>query len=60
MILIQAGFGNPLTNWIMSCVESTYFVVLINGEATDFSEVEEDYERGALCPLCCLSLLWRF
>jgi hypothetical protein len=49
MILIQVGFGNPLTNWIMSCVESTSFVVLINGEATDFFRSGRGLRQG--CPL---------
>jgi hypothetical protein len=36
MILIQVGFGLQFTNWIMSCVSTSTFVVLINGEATNF------------------------
>ena len=36
MILIQIGFGLQFMNWIMSCVSSSSFVVLVNGEATYF------------------------
>jgi hypothetical protein len=36
LILIQGGFGVMLTNWIMSCVSSASFVVLVNDEATNF------------------------
>jgi hypothetical protein len=36
LILIQGGFGVLVTNWIMSCMNSTSFVVLVNGEATNF------------------------
>jgi hypothetical protein len=34
MILIQVGFGLQMTKWIMSCVVSPTYVVLLNGEAT--------------------------
>jgi len=34
MILIQMGFGIQVTKWIMSCVTSPTYVVLINGETT--------------------------
>jgi hypothetical protein len=36
LILIQGGFGVSVTNWIMSCMNSSSFVVLVNGEATNF------------------------
>jgi hypothetical protein len=36
MILLQIGLGLRVTNWIMSCVVSTSFAVLINGEAIRF------------------------
>jgi hypothetical protein len=40
MILIKNGFGLSVTNWIMSCVTSVSYVVLINGEPSDF------FQRG--------------
>jgi hypothetical protein len=49
MILIQVGFGLQFTNWIMSCVSSSSFVVLINGEATNFFRSGRGLRQG--CPL---------
>ena len=31
LILLSVGFGNNFTDWIMSCVTSAGFAVLING-----------------------------
>jgi hypothetical protein len=45
MVLLQIGFETQLTRWIMSCVTSPSFVVIINGEVTDFFKSR----RG--CPL---------
>jgi hypothetical protein len=36
LILIKIGAGIQITNWIMSCVTSTSFSVLINGKDSDF------------------------
>jgi hypothetical protein len=36
LTLLQCGFGLPTTNWIMGCVTSTTYVILINGESTKF------------------------
>jgi hypothetical protein len=49
MILIQVGLGIRMTNWIMSCVVSSSFVVLLNGEATDFFKSGRGLRQG--CPL---------
>jgi hypothetical protein len=49
MILLQIGLGLKVTNWIMSCVVSTSFAVLINGEATDFFKSGRGLRQG--CPL---------
>jgi hypothetical protein len=49
MILIQIGLGVDMTNWIMSCVVSSSFVVLLNGEATDFFKSGRGLRQG--CPL---------
>jgi len=40
LILNQVGFGSQMTRWIMSCVTSPSFVVLIKGEVTDFFKGE--------------------
>jgi len=49
MILIQLGFGLMTTNWIMSCVISTTYVVLINGETTSLFQRRRGLRQG--CPL---------
>jgi hypothetical protein len=49
MVLLQIGMGLNLTNWIMRCVVSTSYSVLINGEATDFFKSGRGLRQG--CPL---------
>ena len=52
MILIQVGFGIQVTKWTMSCVTSPTYVVLINGETTDFFRSGHGLRQG--CPLSLL------
>jgi hypothetical protein len=49
MILHKVGLGIQLTNWIMSCVTSSSFAVLVNGEPSDFFKSERGVRQG--CPL---------
>jgi hypothetical protein len=49
LILIQTGFGLLTTNWIMSCVSSSTFAVLLNGETTSFFQSGRGLRQG--CPL---------
>jgi hypothetical protein len=49
LILLQIGMGINMTNWIMSCVVSTSYSVLVNGEATDFFKSSRGLRQG--CPL---------
>ena len=41
LILIQVGFQLALVNWIMSCIQSVSFVVLVNGSASVFFKTWE-------------------
>jgi hypothetical protein len=49
LILLKVGLGIQMTNWIMSCVTSSSFVVLLNGEATNFFRSGRGVRQG--CPL---------
>jgi hypothetical protein len=54
LMLIHCGFGLLMTNWIMGCVASTTYAILINGEATKFFNSGRGLRQGAHCPLFCL------
>jgi hypothetical protein len=49
LILIQSGFNILLTNWILSCMTSANFVVLINGETSQMFKSGRGLRQG--CPL---------
>jgi hypothetical protein len=49
LILHAIGCGDHFTNWILACVSSANFVVLINGEASSFFKSERGLRQG--CPL---------
>jgi hypothetical protein len=49
LVLLKIGAGIQMTNWIMSCITSAYFSVLINGEATIFFKSGRGVRKG--CPL---------
>jgi hypothetical protein len=49
LVLLQCGFGLPMTNWIMGCITSATYVVLINGEPTDFFNGGRGIRQG--CPI---------
>jgi len=52
IILINVGFVIQITNWIMACMTSSTFTVLINGEATIFFRNSRGLHQG--CPLSLL------
>jgi len=39
LVLLTVGFRVKLTDWIMCCVSSASFAVLINGEVRDYFKV---------------------
>jgi hypothetical protein len=49
LILTQMGFNHSTITWIMSCVTSATFVVLVNGEPSSFFHSGRGLRQG--CPL---------
>lgn len=55
MLLIPLGFNIGFIRWIMGCVTSTTFVVLINGAPSPFFKAERGLRQGcSLSPLLFL------
>jgi hypothetical protein len=55
LTLLQCGFGLPTTNWIMGCVTSAAYAILINGESTKFFQSGRGLRQG--CPLSPLMFI---
>jgi hypothetical protein len=55
MLLIHLGFGLVFVNWIMACLSSVSFSILLNGSATKFFLAERGLRQG--CPLSPLLFL---
>eukprot|EP00253_Pinus_taeda_P027374 PITA_27374 len=55
MILIHLGFPNSFINWIMACITTPSFSILINGSASHFFHSERGLRQG--CPLSPLLFL---
>ena len=46
LILVQTGSSVHSIHWIMSCVVSSTFIVLINGESSSFFKTEHGLRQG--------------
>jgi hypothetical protein len=55
MMLIHLGFGVAFTNWVMGCLTTVSFSILINGSASSFFKVDRGVRHG--CPLSPLFFL---
>lgn len=55
MILIHLGFPHAYISWIMACITTPSFSILINGSATNFFHSERGLRQG--CPLSPLLFL---
>jgi hypothetical protein len=55
MLLIQIGLKREEVQWIMGCVTSENYVVLVNGSSTDFFKSYRGIRQG--CPLSPLLFL---
>lgn len=56
MLLTHLGFGMGFIRWMMSCVSTTSFVVLVNRAASPFFHAERGLRQG--CPLSPLLFLF--
>jgi ribonuclease HI len=55
LLLTHLGFQVPFIKWVMACISSISFAVLINGEASPFFTSERGLRQG--CPLSPLLFL---
>jgi len=49
LVLLKTGIGLKLTNWIMSCVNTRSFVIMVNDRPTSFFKSGRRLRKG--CPL---------
>ena len=54
-VLLQVGIPLNTTNWIMGCVSSATYSVLVNGKPTSFFSASRGLRQG--CPLSPLLFL---
>jgi len=55
MILTHLGFEVPFINWVMCCLTTVSFAILINGSASPFFHAERGLRQG--CPMSPLLFL---
>lgn len=49
--MLQIGLSLHMVNWILECVTTSSFAILINGSPTSFFKGCRDFTRGVLCLL---------
>ena len=55
MLLIHLGFEIGFVRWVMGCISTTSFAVLLNGATSPFFKAERGLCQGCpLSPLICL------
>jgi len=55
LILLQVGFNLSFANWVMRSVTSFFFVILINGETSNFLRPKRGLRQGcSIFPLLFL------
>ena len=58
LVLLQIGLPIELTNWIMACISSINFSILVNGSATTFFKGHKELGQGfPLSPLMFLLVI---
>jgi hypothetical protein len=50
LLLTHLGFQVPFIKWVMACISSVSFAVLINGAASPFFKSERGCVKDVLCP----------
>lgn len=55
LVLLQIGIPDNVLNWIMSCVTTVNFAILINGSLISFFRISRGLRQG--CPLSSLLFL---
>lgn len=53
LALMQIGMNPTRVNWLMACIESPSFDILINGSPSPFSAPQEAFAGASLWLLSC-------
>jgi len=56
IVLLQINVPLEVTDWIMACVTSTTFSLLINGSSSNFLRIPRVLDM--VFPCLCFSLCW--